>query len=489
VKISICGIGHPGIDCERASRDVKRLARTRPYRTSEQVVPPGRRRPSRGLPEVAGRPLTAAGLLRDVGLMADGPVRWAQPVRVGGPGVYVVELAAPLPEAPIDLAKVGKWLERLPAMRLDGARPTSRQVAARLASFWWPDQAIVYIGMTANSIGGRVRAFYETPLGDRRPHRGGHWLKTLRSLDGLRVWWASTDAAEEYEDAALDAFSGSVSGGLPARPAGALPIPWANLERSKDERQPHGLTGYLVPEEAAPVAPAGRVVQLAPGNADGTSTEVKGTGVVRRAPASSSVAPPRPGLARPGLARPAPARPAAARPAAAPKPPVGRRSAAALKADRPREPVQVTAASMASMRAELEELTRVKRPEVVQRIKSAREYGDLKENAEYHAAREEQSFLEGRIRLLEDRLRFAVVTEEPAAADRGRVALGSVVKVEQDGDELTFTIVGTTEANPAAGRISTASPVGAALLGAVAGDEVEVRTPRGASRYRIVAVE
>ncbi|HEX8025610.1 MAG TPA: transcription elongation factor GreA, partial [Candidatus Limnocylindrales bacterium] len=156
----------------------------------------------------------------------------------------------------------------------------------------------------------------------------------------------------------------------------------------------------------------------------------------------------------------------------------------------PREPVALTAEAVERMRAELDELTRVKRPEVVLRVKTAREYGDLKENAEYHAAREEHSFLEGRIRLLEDRLRFAVVIEEPSAADRtGRVVLGSVVAVEQDGDELTFTIVGTTEANPAAGRISSVSPVGAALLGASAGDDVEVRTPRGVSRYRVVSVD
>ena len=422
---------------------------------------------------MTGTALTAAGLLREVGLMADGPVRWGQPVRVGGPGVYVIELAAPLPEPPIDLTKVGKWLERLPAMRLDGERPTSKQVAARLASFWWPDQAIVYIGMTANSIGGRIRGFYETPLGDRRPHRGGHWLKTLRSLDDFRVWWASTDAAEEYEDAAFDAFAASVGGGRPDRPAGAIPIPWANLERSRELRQPHGISGALVPEEPAVSTPAGRVVQLAPGNADGTSTEVKGTGSVRRAPArAAAAARPRTPVRR--------ASPAASRPAAAPK---GGR-------DAPREPVALTADAIDRMRAELDQLTRVKRPEVVQRIKTAREYGDLKENAEYHAAREEQSFLEGRVRLLEDRLRFAVVIEEPTdSGGAGRVALGSAVTVEQDGDELTFTIVGTTEANPAAGRISSVSPVGAALLGASAGDVVEVRTPRGASRYRVVSVD
>ena len=82
-----------------------------------------------------------------------------------------------------------------------------------------------------------------------------------------------------------------------------------------------------------------------------------------------------------------------------------------------------------------------------------------------------------------------VIDETADASQAGRVVLGSTVRVEQNGDELTFTIVGTTEANPAAGRISTASPVGAALLGAKAGDDVEVRTPRGMTRYTVTAVE
>ena len=114
------------------------------------------------------------------------------------------------------------------------------------------------------------------------------------------------------------------------------------------------------------------------------------------------------------------------------------------------------------MTAELDELTRVKRPEVVARIKTAREHGDLKENAEYHAAREEQSFLEGRVQALEDRLRRAVVVDEAAT---GRVIVGSAVTVETGGDEVHYTIVGSAEADPAAGRLSSASPVGAALLG------------------------
>jgi len=426
---------------------------------------------------MTAKPRSAVQLLREIGLMADGPVRWGQPVRVGGPGLYVIELGAPIAEAPIELTKVGKWIERVPNLRLDGARPTSKQLAARLASFWWPDQTIVYIGSSPKSIGGRIRAYYETPLGDGRPHAGGHWIQTLRSLDSVRVWWAATDAAEEYEDAAFDAFAASQPSRRPDRPSGALPLPWANLRRM-GERQAHGITGLVLADETAgTAAPASRVVQLPPGNADGTSTEIKGTGTIRRTQAA-----PRAGN------RAAAARPAASR-ATGPRAPTAR-APRASRADIPREPVALSAEAIERMRAELDELTRVKRPEVVVRIKTAREYGDLKENAEYHAAREEQSFLEGRVRLLEDRLRYAVVIEEPSAADRaGRVVIGSTVRVEQDGDELTFTIVGTTEANPAAGRISTVSPVGSALLGAVAGDDVEVRTPRGVSRYRVVAVE
>jgi transcription elongation factor GreA len=146
----------------------------------------------------------------------------------------------------------------------------------------------------------------------------------------------------------------------------------------------------------------------------------------------------------------------------------------------------VSRAALDRMTAELDQLTRVRRPEVVARIKTAREHGDLKENAEYHAAREEQSFLEGRVQALEDRLRRAVIVEEVVT---GRVVIGSTVRVETDGDEIRYTIVGSTEADPAAGRLSSASPVGAALLGAVAGAEVEVRTPRGPVRYRVLSVD
>jgi transcription elongation factor GreA len=150
------------------------------------------------------------------------------------------------------------------------------------------------------------------------------------------------------------------------------------------------------------------------------------------------------------------------------------------------EPVQLSQGALDRMTAELEELTHVKRQEVVARIKAAREHGDLKENAEYHAAREEQSFLEGRVQALEDRIRRAEVVNEVAT---GKVIIGSTVTVEVGGDELRYTIVGSAEADPAAGRLSMASPVGAALLGSVAGADVEVRTPRGSVRYKVLAVD
>ena len=124
--------------------------------------------------------------------------------------------------------------------------------------------------------------------------------------------------------------------------------------------------------------------------------------------------------------------------------------------------VHLTTEGIARLEAELEILTTQKRPEVIGRIRAAKELGDLKENADYTAAREEQSFLEGRIQSIEAQLRDAVVIQAPAAGSR--VGLGSVVTVETDGDEMRLEIVGTTESSPKDGRISGSSPVGRALL-------------------------
>jgi transcription elongation factor GreA len=137
------------------------------------------------------------------------------------------------------------------------------------------------------------------------------------------------------------------------------------------------------------------------------------------------------------------------------------------------------------MQAELERLRDVERPAVVTRIALARELGDLRENADYEAARRDQSFLEGRIQELERRIRTAFVIRPQG---REGVALGSRVRYELDGEPGELTLVGSTEADPALGRVSAASPVGRALMGRRAGDEVEVITPSRRSRYRIVEV-
>jgi len=121
---------------------------------------------------------------------------------------------------------------------------------------------------------------------------------------------------------------------------------------------------------------------------------------------------------------------------------------------------------------------------VIRRIATAREHGDLKENAEYHAAREEQGFLEGRIKALEGKLKIAVVV---APTERGAVVgLGSRVRVEVDGDESVMQIVSSAEANSREGRISSISPVGSALMGRRVGDAVTIVTPGGEIRYEIL---
>jgi transcription elongation factor GreA len=403
----------------------------------------------------------AASLLRAVGLLADGPVRWGRPIPATGAGVFVIELPAPLATAPLELTRVGKWIERVESLHLDGARPTSRALAARLAAFWLPSQTILYVGATESSIARRLAAIERTELGDRRPQSAAHWLKTMRSLDALRVWWAPTDATEEYEDALLTAFAAGVPAAeLATLPDQAVVLPWANLRSATGERKATGLTGSILAEPATPAAPPTRVVILPDGDAEGARGEP----------------PPRKG--RPGRGgstgvRKAP--PLVAATVNGPWTSDGAVDAAALTPD-----------GEARLRAELDELIG-RRPEVVARIRTAKEHGDLKENSEYHAAREEQSFLEGRIQAIENRLRTAVIVSAPAAGSR--VGLGSQVTLDDDGETVRYTIVGAADADPRGGRISSASPVGRALLGSDVGDVVTVVTPAGDRSYRVLAID
>ena len=433
--------------------------------------------------------------------MADGPAVWGAPVRSNRPGIYLVELPEPADSAPLDFNAVGRWIERVPTLTLDGARPTGRDLAARLRAFWLPDQPILYVGTSGVSIGARVSATLRTPLGDRRPYAGGHWLRTLSGLDRLRIWWAETDAVEEYEDAILDAFAAAVPG-----PAAltlhdrTVVLPFANLQAADGTRKAHGLAGSLLADEAAgPVTDADR--RAAAGRAQaaratggsagraasgGRSDPTRNTGVLRsrtvltasgkpaaprtaaRATSAGSASTPRStgGAGRQAVSRTAP-------------PTVGSRA--------PKAPTRLSEDGLAALRAELDELTTVIRPAIVARIAAARELGDLKENSDYHEARREQSFAEGRVRAIEELLRNVEIIEEGALD--GRARLGSTVAVlGPDDEEETYTLVGSSEANAGAGRISAESPIGSALMGAVAGDEVEVIIPAGRLRYRVVEV-
>ncbi len=147
----------------------------------------------------------------------------------------------------------------------------------------------------------------------------------------------------------------------------------------------------------------------------------------------------------------------------------------------------ITKEGLAKLEAELQHLLAVRRVEVAQKIKRAREMGGTENNAEYEDAKNEQSFVEGRILVLENIVKNAMIIESPAVP--GVVELGNKVLVQnQDGKIEQYTIVGSTEANPIEGKISNESPVGRALLGKRVGDQVDVRTPGGVLKLLIMDV-
>jgi transcription elongation factor GreA len=148
----------------------------------------------------------------------------------------------------------------------------------------------------------------------------------------------------------------------------------------------------------------------------------------------------------------------------------------------------ITQEGLDALRAELEQLETVARREIAERIKTAREWGDLKENAEYHAAKEDQAHLETRILKLQERLRGATVTE--TSAEEGVVGFGSTVEVrdEKSGKVARYTLVGATEASARDGKLSIESPVARALVGARVGTDVRVETPSGARTFHVLSV-
>jgi transcription elongation factor GreA len=147
----------------------------------------------------------------------------------------------------------------------------------------------------------------------------------------------------------------------------------------------------------------------------------------------------------------------------------------------------ITAAGIEELKAELAELEGPKRHAMAARIKSARDEGDLKENAEYHIAKEDQAHMETRIKRLRERLENAVVVEaDTAPADTFAFGRTAEVLDESKGESATWTLVGSTEANLAEGRLSAESPIGRALMNAQVGETVTVETPKGRRAFKVL---
>ena len=152
--------------------------------------------------------------------------------------------------------------------------------------------------------------------------------------------------------------------------------------------------------------------------------------------------------------------------------------------------VPLTVRGAERLREELKKLKSVDRPKVIQAIAEARAHGDLKENAEYHAAREQQGFIEGRIQEIESKLANAEIIDVTRMNANGKVVFGATVVLsdEDNGKEITYQIVGEDEADIKAGRISINSPIARGLIGKQEGDDVAIRTPAGEKQFEVVSV-
>jgi transcription elongation factor GreA len=150
--------------------------------------------------------------------------------------------------------------------------------------------------------------------------------------------------------------------------------------------------------------------------------------------------------------------------------------------------IHITPEGLVAVTKELDELIRVRRPNIVAKIKAAREFGDLSENFEYHAAKNEQGMMEARINELEAIIKNHVLIETKKRT--GIVDMGSTVRFTEDGaDEESYRIVGPAEADPKAGRVSYESALGKALIGHKVGEEVEIKTPNGSYSVKIVGID
>ena len=151
--------------------------------------------------------------------------------------------------------------------------------------------------------------------------------------------------------------------------------------------------------------------------------------------------------------------------------------------------IYLTKTGLEDLKKEFEELSKVKRPDVLARVSQARDLGDLSENAEYSAAREELSFIDGRIDELDELLRQAVLIVDHKTKSGSAIELGSTVTLHIKGKKEEFTVVGEWEADPKERKLSHESPLGKALIGRKVGEKVEVEAPAGKVLYSIISIK
>jgi hypothetical protein len=189
-------------------------------------------------------------LFTDSGKEILGQVKWGQKVNCNYPGIYVVAITDSAEkivcsvDAPISVKIVQDWITYVPKLNLDGKRPRYEDLVNRLKEFWIPDETILYIGKAGTSLKDRVNQYYNTRLGDPKPHAGGHWIKTLENLSDLNIFWTTSvgEKAKDVEERFIKNFIRNVSNESKQQLFDSEhPFPFANLEFPKGTRKRHGL--------------------------------------------------------------------------------------------------------------------------------------------------------------------------------------------------------------------------------------------------------
>lgn len=195
-------------------------------------------------------PSTVSDIFAAPGLEPGGVVRWGTPVPETAPGVYVIALTdissatAALPAAPLSSPALQQLMAVRPELKIDRAATGVDELAERLRRFWLADEVVLYIGLAGQPLRTRVRQYYRTPLGARKPHAGGWWLKTLSVLDELWVHYAPTPDFQEAEKRMLGAFADAASSASRrALHDDEHVMPFANLRGCDDRVKLHGVTG------------------------------------------------------------------------------------------------------------------------------------------------------------------------------------------------------------------------------------------------------